>query len=563
MQSRRGGFGLVRAASLFGLVAAIGIGWWALNRPPIDADASSSGLPGKSSKRRSAPMPVVMTRVELRNLKQTLQVTGSLRTDQDVRIGSRLSGRVGRVLVKEGDRVKVGQLLVALDDGDLRAQLARSGASARAAESRFRQLSGSREYRIVQLRKELGQATLGVASAQAKLRQAEVQASITESETAARVQSAQANVEVAKERLKILKDGARKQELQQAALAVTQSRVELENAKRHHERRVRLFAKDAIAREEVDEAEAKMMVAEATHQAALERQTLITEGARSEEIRVAEQAVRAAEESLREAEGQRARRTVSQEDIRAAQAVQVQAQSALEAARVAQTQDKAIDEEIQAADAAVAQSAADSNYYESQLRDTVIRSPVNGVVTRRMVNPGESVTATSTLLNIVALDSIYLEAQVPEIDLSQVRTGMTTVVEVDSLAEHRFTGIVREIIPVADPAEKVFRVRVAVYGRAGAPQLPPGGFARASIDVGQRRNALTIPKSAVRSETGQRFVYTVVEREARRVSVKTGLADSLYVEVLSGLSRNDIIIASASPTLADGVPVTSVRPSAQ
>ena len=102
------------------------------------------------------------------------------------------------------------------------------------------------------------------------------------------VESAEANVSAATNRLKMLKDGARKQELAQAELAVTQAKAEMENARNTYERRVRLYAQDAIAKEEVDQYETQKKVAEATYQTALERQKLMVEGPRTEEIRVAD-----------------------------------------------------------------------------------------------------------------------------------------------------------------------------------------------------------------------------------------------------------------------------------
>jgi RND family efflux transporter MFP subunit len=553
---------IVRSISLVGIAAVLFVGWKVLSNPVTTAPAGGPPRPeagAAAGQPKSGGLPVVAARVRRKDMLQILEVTGTLRTDEDVRVGSRIPGRVTRVAVKEGDRVRPGQLLVALDDGDLRAQLARAQGASRAAQAKLDQLVHSREYRVTQLRKDLERAQSGVAAGQAKVAQAKSAASITETETETQVESARANVNASRERLKIVTDGARKQELRQATLAVEQARAEMENARTIYERRARLFAQDAIAREDVDVAETHKKVAEATYQAALERKDLMVEGARTEEVRVAAEALRSAEQTLKEAESARRRRQISEEEVRTAEAQLAQAQSNLDSARASQDQDRVIDDEIRAADAAFAQSRADSAFYETQLRDTRIYSPVAGVVSTRSVNPGESVTPNSVLMNIVALNQIYVEAQVPELDLSQVRQGMTAGITIDSLPDRKFSGTVREIIPVADPAIKAFRVRIAVVARPGDPQLPTGSFARANVDVGRRTQTLVVPKSAIKSETGEKFLYVIEDGRAKRTPVQIGLTDDTDAEVLQGVKPGQQIVAAASPAISDNAPVAITK----
>jgi len=558
-------FPFARLGSFVAILVVLFIGWKVLSSPAATstpgaspAPSGSGGSGGGSGETAKKPvgLPVVLTRARHKDMDQTLFVTGSLKTDQDVRVGSRIPGRVIRVDVKEGDQVHRGELLVTLDDSEIRAQVSRAQSAARSSKEKLAQLAHARDYRITQMRKDLEKAKSGLAAAQARVTQAQTTARITEAETEAHVAAAQANVTAAQNRLKILRDGARKQELAQAEFAVAQAKAEMDNARNYYERRVRLYAQDAIAKEEVDEYETRKKVAEATYQTAIERQKLMVEGPRNEEIRVAEQELRAAEDAQREAEGQKSRQQVSKEEIRAAEAQLQQAQSTLDAAEAEQTQDTVVDDEIRAAQAALDQGRADVAFYNTQLRDTRIYAPVDGVISLRTVNPGESVTPASVLFDIVALQSIYLEAQVPEIEIAQVRQGMDADVTIDSIPNRKFAGTVREIIPVADPAVKAFRVRVAVLTRPGDPQLPAGGFSRATIHVGRRIQTLSVPKSAVKSETGERYVFVVENGKAKRTNIEVGLTDDTDVEVLKGLQPGDPIVAVASPALVDGTAVT-------
>lgn len=561
---------LVRHVSLVLMLAALGVGWKVLSTP-AKVESGAPPAPGAAGGAPAAPgadargggkargggggLPVVTALVSRKNMVQQLEVTGSLRTDVFVRLGSRIPGRVQRVHAREGDRVREGMLLVELDDSELRAQLNRSQGAMRAAEARLAQLTSSRDYRITRLKKDVEQAESGLKSAEARVTQRRAAARITGTETEARVEAARAQFQTAKERLKIVSDGARAQERRQAAIDVERTKAQAQNARRSFERTSHLLQRGLIGGEEYDQAFTQQRVTEAAYKAALERQSLIQEGARTEEVRVAEQQVEAAQQELRQAEGDRARQEISDVDIRAAEAAEDQARSALDSARAALSQEQTIEEEIRAAQAAVDQARADTAFYRAQLQDTKIPSPVNGVVSTRSVNPGESVTPSSVLFNIVAMNSIYLEAQVPEVDVSQVRPGMSAKVTIDALPGRNFLGTVREVIPVADPAVKQFRVRVAVTG-GGDTQLPAGSFGRADIHVGDRRQTLVVPKTAIKSDAGQRYVFTIEEGKAKRLPIETGLADETHVEILKGVQPGQTIIRVASPVITEGARVS-------
>ena len=130
------------------------------------------------------------------------------------------------------------------------------------------------------------------------------------------------------------------------------------------------------------------------------------------------------------------------------------------------------------------------------------------------------------------------------------------VLSIDSIPNRKFTGSVREIIPVADPAVKAFRVRVAVLARGGARQLPAGGFARAEIHVGHPRwRAGGAAKSAVKSETGERFVFTVENGKAEAGQRRTGPHRRYRRRSAEGSAARRTIVAVACPALVEGAAV--------
>ncbi|HTE17161.1 MAG TPA: efflux RND transporter periplasmic adaptor subunit [Armatimonadota bacterium] len=519
-------------------------------------------------------IPVTAAPVSAGDMRQILEVTGSLKTDEDVQIGSRVSGTVVQVTVKEGDHVSRGQVLVRLDDREIQAEIARARGVLAAARAKRSLARNESTFKDASAQSGYGHAQAGVRVAKARVQQAESNLKLVEDETAIRIQNAQSGVRVATERLSIARETTRKQELRQAQVGVEQvqaqlgqAKVDLENARQMFERRENLFKQDAIAREEVEEAErrlrssqANVRVAEGSLAVAQQKLELAREGARVEEVRVAEEGLSTAQLALAQAQSeQQARRRVAQDEVSAAKSTLEQAESSVTAGRAGLVQSKMSIDEVRAASAAIAQAEADIRVYETQRADLVIRAPVAGVVATRQVNEGETVTASTPLMNLVALDAVYLEASVPELEVGQLRPGAPAQVTVDALPGKKLTGAVREVIPVADRASRAFRVRIAVSGGRG--RLPSGGYARAQVHVGSRRGVVTVPKSAILTEAGDKYVWVIADNGhggsvTRRQAITVGLVNDQQAEIVQGLQHGQQVVAAGSPSIVEGALVS-------
>jgi membrane fusion protein (multidrug efflux system) len=272
---------------------------------------------------------------------------------------------------------------------------------------------------------------------------------------------------------------------------------------------------------------------------------------------MAEEELRQAEERYRQAQANLARRKISQEDVRTAAASVRQAEAALAQARAGLAQKKLTRDDIENARAAVAQAEADVTYDRRQLQDSRIVSPVAGVVVTRSVNPGEAVGTSDTLLRVVAEGSVYFEGDVPERDLPLLTPGQSVTVTVDALPGRRFRGTLRQLIPVAQEGSRAFRARVLIAdpGRT----LPVGGFARGEVLVSRKRDALVVPREALRGEAGDAFVYLARDGKARRQPVVTGLTDAEHAEIVAGLQAGDPVISRGAASVRDGASVKVVE----
>lgn len=185
---------------------------------------------------------------------------------------------------------------------------------------------------------------------------------------------------------------------------------------------------------------------------------------------------------------------------------------------------------------------------------TTLTAPFAGVVTEKNVEPGNLAVPGAPLLTIERGGGFRVEASVDESSLPRVRLGQTVEVQIDAL-DRTLTGRVSEIVPSVDPAARSAIVKIDVPNVAG---MRTGQFGRARFLAGSR-TALTIPASAI-GERGQvQWVFVAAGGAARSRLITAGERRGDRVEILSGLSDGEKIVAPVPAGLADGDRI-EVRP---
>lgn len=544
----------VRTAALL-LLAAVVVGGGLAWRARSGAPAAPAKKPAPASPAPAAT-GVTIERVTAARLEQPVRVTGTLKSDEVVAVSTKATGLVRQVTVKEGDRVRAGQLLVEIDDRELRAQRDRAVAAQRSAEARLEQARTSSDIKNAAAKADYQRAQQQLATAKTRLSQAKQLAQIMDVEVDTRVATAEAGVKAAKERLKVLQEGARRQEERAAELQVARAQAQVRRAQDMYRRRAQLAQRGLASREEAENARHDMEVAVAELNVAKEQLDLVKEGPRSEEIRIAEEGVRQAESTLQEAQANRARRSVSNQDVDAAQQQVEQATAALDAAKAALAQSQWNEDEIRSAQAAVNQASADIRYYDEQIAQTRVTSPVDGIVSKRDVNVGQSLTLmmSAGLMTIVSANTLYFEATAPESALPYLAPGDAAEVTLDSMPGRSFHGVLREIIPVAQGEARAVRLRISLP-RPEMEGAVVGGFARAALKGGSKGAVLSVPREAVVSDEGQTAVFLYQDGKAHWQEVRLGPGSGPRGEVLQGLRAGDQVIVSGAKSLTDGQPV--------
>ncbi len=165
-----------------------------------------------------------------------------------------------------------------------------------------------------------------------------------------------------------------------------------------------------------------------------------------------------------------------------------------------------------------------------------ILSPADGVVIRKMTDPGDVAMPGKPLIILQTSGALRLEAQVREGLISRVTLGSPYEVHIETL-EKTVTAVVEEIVPYADPDTRTFLVKASL---PDTPGIYPGMFGRLRVPVALEPTLL-IPKDAVVRVGQLELCYVETDGVWRSVFIKTGRSLNERVEVLSGLSGNDTI----------------------
>lgn len=212
----------------------------------------------------------------------------------------------------------------------------------------------------------------------------------------------------------------------------------------------------------------------------------------------------------------------------------------------------------QAVDQLKAQLDAARSQYDNVLENTVLVSPINGVVTARNYDPGD-MTGNLPVLTVGQLSPVVkVIVNVTESDLSKFRAGLPVTVTFDAFPDENFEGKISRIYPTVDSSTRTFQTEIVITNRG--ERILPGMFARVSIDLGSHNNVV-VPDRAIVKQTGSgnRYVYVYHNGTVSYERVELGRRLDDAYELLSGVNSGDTVIISGQTRLADGVKVEVIN----
>lgn len=216
-----------------------------------------------------------------------------------------------------------------------------------------------------------------------------------------------------------------------------------------------------------------------------------------------------------------------------------------------------------AAEANVAAARGAMNIVQKSLNDTVIRTPISGLVAARYVQPGEKISPDNKLLDIVNLQKMELEAAVPTSDIAQIVVGQQVSLRIEGLPE-TFDGKVVRVNPSTQAGSR----SVLVYVQVANPKnvLRVGMFAEAQLVLKAKQGVMALPQSAVRKDSQGTFVYTIADGQLNKTPVTVGIDgrsdDEYLTEIVSGLDFGAQVIRTDMGNLQTGTRVRVAAPAA-
>ncbi len=190
---------------------------------------------------------------------------------------------------------------------------------------------------------------------------------------------------------------------------------------------------------------------------------------------------------------------------------------------------------------------------QKKLADAVIKAPVPGSISERLVQPGEFIRENTQVATIVQMSPLKLKSAIQEKHASLIRPGQTVEFEVEAFLNRKFTGKVAYVSPSVDQATRTFAVEALVDN--SDRQLKPGFFAKGVIHTRMDDKVLAVPEDAISTLAGVSTVYVIEGGKARQQQISLGARQNKLVEVTTGLKGDEMLATTNLSQLATGVSV--------
>jgi HlyD family secretion protein len=515
------------------------------------------------------------------SISGTVVYSANVVSRNKVTVLPKVAGQITVLNVDVGSAVKKGDVLAELDHASLDAQVAQAQAAVAVARAKLASIqAGSRPETIAQAKANLkaAQETLAsmqqggraenISAAEGNLASAVARLNSLEKGREEAIAQAKANLAAAQARLQQLKDGPTPQQIRAAELAVEQAKDAAFAADVQKDAACNPVAPQAMckaaqaaadaAHTGVDQAQAQLNVltspptatqlaqAQAAVDAARAQLDLAEHPGAPSDIAAAQGAVQSAKAQLA-----LARSPYSSADLAKAEAAVEVADQQLKLAEKPFTK-----EDEDAAKAAVQQAEAALEAATVARDEAIIRSPIDGVVSQKLLSVGSMASPATPILTLID-PNVDVVVNVDAKYASDIRTGQAATITADALPGRSVAGKVATIAPAIDPQTRTLQVKVTPTDQNSG--LKDGMLVQVSLVTATHDGVIVVPSSAIVQRSGQQTVYVVADGKATPQAVQTGLTDGSRTEVTSGLKAGQVIVVSGQDRLTTTQPVTVMK----
>jgi len=465
--------------------------------------------------------------VERSSITTSLSSSGNTRSGQSATVSWQTSGKVGDITLQQGDVVQEDQELAALDPNSLSNEMITAKQTLIDAQQALDDLLNSKLQQA--------QALQAVEDAQQSLDSLKQ----TAAEDASQAQLALANAQDALDEAQKTRD---KMDYPHSSdqLVIEKAETEYLLAKDVYKKALREYTKyekKNLTNPDRVRALSNLVSAKQNMQTAFATYNWYIQGYTDEDIAQADAELAVAKANLESAQADwdNLKNGTTQAAIDLAQATLEDAQREYE-----RVKDGPNAEDIAAAQAAV--DAAQATLDHAQLL-----APFSGTITEVDVSTGDLVSAGDTAFRIDDLNSIYIDLEISEVDLTSLKVGQQATLEFDALPDKEYTGEVTEIGMIGTVSQGVVNYPVTVRVTDADENIRPGMTASVTITTDQANDVLVVPNKAIHTSSGQRTVTVLFEGQQISVPVTVGLVNDSVSEVTSDqLRQGDTVVINGT-----------------
>lgn len=491
------------------------------------------------SKKNSLPT-YSQEEVKKQDLMQTVSATGTVKSAEEINLNFKTSGKINKVYVKVGDKVKVGDSLVSLESNDASATILSARANLKQAEAALAKL-------------KFGAQTEDVAVTQASVEAAKTSLANARQSYTNTVSTQAQNVANSFAQLMGLPAQAipARENISTATLSITGTY----NGKDKGVYTIRLdnpvtltyslsgletdYGKDG-SRTAPTPLGTKGLYVQFSSTGTLNANDVWTielpnslstsystyQSAYQSALTTQKQTVDAAEAAVKQAE-QTLAQTEAQLNLKTAPARSY---------------------DILSAEAAVASAQASLLRASNDLSDRTITAPVAGIITKVNSEVGETNSMTQPVMVLLADSKQEIKVQVPESDIAKLKVGQSADITFDALGSNEhFTGHVAFIDPASTVIQDVVYYEVTVLFDSNDERIKPGMTANVDVESGRKNDVLVVPLRAVKYDNKKPYVEVLTGEQLARKDVEIGLkGDDGLVELISGLNQGDKVVTFKS-----------------
>ena len=191
----------------------------------------------------------------------------------------------------------------------------------------------------------------------------------------------------------------------------------------------------------------------------------------------------------------------------------------------------------------------DRNIKGMDFKPAVINAPISGIVGNLNLDPGAMVAPGIPVAMVANINAVKVEINIPENDISYIKTGSKANIKVSSYPNDIFNGQLTKISPVLNPMSRTSQASISIVNPGH--KLRPGMFANVDLIINEHTNAIVVPQKAVTDNGDKKVVFILNGETAEMKEVSIGLENNDFVEILTGINSGETIITLGNYGLTD------------